>query len=103
MSSQFDQIFQSAQDHLFNLYGVTATYNGLNEITVVVQNYDMMIEQYPEIGVAAATIDVKISEVPDPQQGDLVDLNGVRYQVGEITRKDDLLATLALTKQMVSI
>jgi hypothetical protein len=81
---------------------------------VCIQGYDTTIEQYPEVWVAAATIDVRSSEVAEPKQGDTVFfpdtddspslLRGKTYQVGgQPVRQDPLSATLALTKQMVRI
>ncbi len=102
MTSTFDQYFASAQDRLYDVFGVPATYNG-TDITVCIQGYDTTIEQYPEVWVAAATIDVRSSEVAEPQQGDMVVLDGVTYQVGDILSRDSLGATLALTKQMVRV
>jgi hypothetical protein len=102
MTSTFDQHFASAQNRLFEVFGVPATYNG-TDITVCIEGYDTTIEQYPEVWVAAATIDVRSSEVASPAVGDTVVLDGVTYQVGEIVRRDTMGAQLALTKQMVRI
>ena len=104
MSSTFDQAFAGAQDRLFTVFGVPARYGQpgqtWQDITVCIQGYDTTIEQYPEVWVAAATIDVRSSEVSEPAQGDMVMLGGVTYQVGDILSRDGLGATLALTKQM---
>lgn len=100
--STFDTVFKSAQDQLYEIFGTSATYNG-SDIKVCVDNYDTTIEQYPEVWTAAATIQVRSSEVASPAIGDTVILNGTTYQVGEIVIRDTLSATLALTKQMVRI
>jgi hypothetical protein len=102
MTSTFDELFSPAQDRLYDVFGAQATYNGA-EVTVCIQGYDTTIEQYPEVWVAAATIDVRSSEVAEPKQGDTVVLDGVTYQVGDIVSRDSLGATLALTKQMVRV
>lgn len=100
--SDFTQTFADAHDALYKFFGVPATYNGA-EITVCVQGYDTQIEQYPEVWVAAATIDVRATDVPAPAIGDEVIMDGVTYQVGDIVSRDELAATLALTKQMVRV
>jgi hypothetical protein len=100
--SNFDQAFADAQDALYKFFGVPAIYNGA-EITVCVQGYDTQVEQYPEVWVAAATIDIRAADVPAPKIGDTVVLDGDSYQVGEILSRDDLSATLALSREMVRI
>jgi hypothetical protein len=100
--SDFAQIFADAQDALYTYFGVPATYNGA-DITVCVRGFDTQVEQYPEVWVAAATIDVRAADVPAPAIGDEVVMDGVTYQVGDIVSRDELAATLALTKQMVRV
>jgi len=100
--SKFDELFAPAQEQMFNIFSVPATYNG-TEITVCIDNYDTTIEQYPEVWTAAATIQVRINDVAEPKKGDTVVLDETTYQVGDILIRDTLSATLALTKQMVRV
>lgn len=100
--SEFDQTFSEPQDKIFEVFGVPATYNGA-QITVCLQGYDIQVEQYPEVWVAAATVDVRAADVPVPKRGDTVVLDGDSYQVGDILSRDALAATLALTREMVRI
>lgn len=103
MSSSFFDVFQGAQDILFDKFGTPATYNGV-EVTICINGYDTTIEQYPEVWAAAATIDVRASDISGrPKVGDTVVFDSITYQVGDILRGDELSWTLALTKEMVRI
>jgi len=102
MVSTFDQAFQNAQDKLYDINGISATYNS-ESVTICLNGYDTTIEQYPEVWVAAATIEIRTSEIANPSRGDIVTFNGITYQVGEVLSGDNLHWVLALTKQMVRI
>lgn len=103
MTSSIAQAFQQGQDAVFTAFGVAATYNG-NAVTVCVNGYDTTIEQYPEVWAAAATVDIRASEITGrPAVGDTVVFDGTTYQVADVLRGDELSWTLALTKEMVRI
>lgn len=117
MPSIFDQAFAPAQDRLFAIHGIPAQYgrpgHSYQNITVCIDGFDVNVEQYPEVWVAAATVQVRASEVAEPAVGDVVafpdtenspvQVRGKTYQVGDIVDSDTLGSTLALSKQMVRI
>lgn len=99
--SQFDEMFQPAQDRLFSVFGRAATYNGA-EITVLV-DADQGRGSYAEVNVPAATMTVRESDVPRPRPGDQVLWDGATWYVGEpITRTGDAWS-LVITKQIQSV
>lgn len=107
MPSVFNQAFAAAQDKLYATYGVDAKHRKpggeWQDITLCVNGYDQTIEQYPEVWVASATVEIRSSEVAAPERGDEIELNSTTYHVAEVLHGDPLSWTLALTKQMVRI
>lgn len=92
--SEFDDIFEDADDELFDVFGtkggvlfqakdggLSGTVGGVIQKNVGSPNGDTFVS-------VALAVDLRISEVPDPQRGDLLTVNCVRYVLADFIGTD---------------
>ncbi|MHC8404301.1 head-tail joining protein [Pseudomonas sp. TMB3-21] len=92
--SEFDDIFEDADDELFEVFGtkggvlfqakdggLSGTVGGVIQKNVGSPNGDTFVS-------VALAVDLRISEVPDPQRGDLLTVNCVRYVLADFIGTD---------------
>jgi len=92
--SEFDDIFEDADDELFEVFGtkggalyeakdggVAGTVGAVILENVGAPNGDTFV-------VVALAVDLRVNEVPNPQRGDLVTINCRRYTLAEFLGTD---------------
>lgn len=100
--SEFDDIFDDADDELFDMFGerggaVFQAKDGgpTKEVGAVIQRNVGSAGGGSFVAVAVA-VDLRIREVPDPQRGDLLTINCKRYALGEWMGTDGLINRYSL-------
>jgi hypothetical protein len=92
--SEFDDIFEDADDELFEVFGnkggvsFQAKDGGLCGVVGGVIQKNVGSPNGETFVVVALAVDLRVSEVPDPQRGDLVTVNCLRYVLGEFLGTD---------------
>jgi len=101
-------MFQQPTGQIFTIFGYPGTYEAEadfteRDITVLLNGYNTTQEQYPEVWVAEADIDVMVSEVPEPVVGDKITFDGAEYYVAERLSGDAYVWRLALRTDMETL
>ncbi len=92
--SEFDDIFEDADDELFDVFGTKggvlfqAKDGGLSGTVVGVIQKNVGSPNGDTFVSVALAVDLRISEVPDPQRGDLLTVNCVRYVLADFIGTD---------------
>jgi hypothetical protein len=93
-SSEFDDIFDDADDELFEVFGTKggalyeAKDGGPSETVGAVILENVGSPNGETFVVVALAVDLRVSEVPNPQRGDLVTVNCRRYALSELLGTD---------------
>lgn len=102
MTSTFDELFSPAQDRIYDVFGVAATYNEA-EVTVCIDDTLDQISGTPGTSQSTMTIRVRPSEVSSPRAGDAVTVRGETWHVSGKPRRDGQEWVLDLTQETRSV